>query len=298
MFALPARIDLISVPVSTSPASNVSSIVNSWRALRLTATVESSRMGWLLGRSSDRAHVRWHRIGALGSWRTNAGPCGPAFELLTTHRGVRLDGHLLRGGAATRTVDHCTSPPFVPRHLMRCRDRAQGLVRGTVTARARRLRSADPCADSNDLLPMPPGQRNGSPRRVSEPFPALGGSPATDRGASGRDLLQRADAGLAREHLQGALQDRVVPGRDIVGDRHDDIGFDPHVVDPAAIRGQPLRDRQAERPALTRELLPLLDGPLAEGRRPDERRPGPCPAGRPRRSRSPTRCRRRSGTRR
>jgi len=31
----------------------------------------------------------------------------------STHRGDRLDGHLLRGGAAT-TVDHCTSPPFVP----------------------------------------------------------------------------------------------------------------------------------------------------------------------------------------
>ena len=29
-------------------------------------------------------------------------------------QGVRLNGHLLRGGAATRTVDHCTSPPFVP----------------------------------------------------------------------------------------------------------------------------------------------------------------------------------------
>ena len=69
MLALPARIDLISVPVSTSPASNVSSIVNSWRAFRLRATVESSRMGWLLSGG------RGGRIGR-GPWpsRTNAGP--------------------------------------------------------------------------------------------------------------------------------------------------------------------------------------------------------------------------------
>src|SRR5918994_4321793 len=50
---------------------------------------------------------------------------GPAFELLTHPQGVRLDGHLLRGGAATRTVDHCTSPPFVPRNRTRTRVRAQ-----------------------------------------------------------------------------------------------------------------------------------------------------------------------------
>src|SRR4051794_38027755 len=110
MFALPARIDLISVPVRTRPASNVSSIVNSCRALRLRATVESSRMevllaGWGHGRMPHPPE------------RTNAGPCGPAFEELPTHRGVRLDGHLLRGGAATRTVDHCTSPPFVRGNL-------------------------------------------------------------------------------------------------------------------------------------------------------------------------------------
>src|SRR5688572_11955280 len=118
MFALPARIDLISVPVSTRPASNVSSIVNSWRAFRLRATVESSRMGWLL-----------RGVGTDGvGWRPGARTpvlCGPAFELLTHPQGVRLDGHLLRGGAATRTVDHCTSPPFVPRNRTRCRTRVQ-----------------------------------------------------------------------------------------------------------------------------------------------------------------------------
>src|SRR3954452_19658492 len=47
-FAFPARSDLISVPVRTMPASNVSSMVKSWRALRLRATVCSSRIGRLL----------------------------------------------------------------------------------------------------------------------------------------------------------------------------------------------------------------------------------------------------------
>src|SRR4051794_41717934 len=42
------------------------------------------------------------------------------FPSVPTCRGVRLDGHLLRGGAATRTVDHCTSPPFVPNHRTGC----------------------------------------------------------------------------------------------------------------------------------------------------------------------------------
>src|SRR4029079_12427594 len=63
---------------------------------------------------------------------------GPAFELLTHPQGVRLDGHLLRGGAATRTVDHCTSPPFVPKNRTRtlggaqARERLRGPPRGGV----------------------------------------------------------------------------------------------------------------------------------------------------------------------
>src|SRR5918994_741912 len=116
MLALPARIDLISVPVSTSPASNVSSIVNSCRAFRLRATVESSRMDGSCGavREGYSANARTPVL------------FGPAFELLTHPQGVRLDGHLLRGGAATRTVDHCTSPPFVPRNRTRWLTPAQG----------------------------------------------------------------------------------------------------------------------------------------------------------------------------
>src|SRR5439155_13295929 len=51
----------------------------------------------------------------LAPTRRKAGPRA-GFLSVPTHRGDRLDGHLLRGGAATRTVDHCTSPPFVPIH--------------------------------------------------------------------------------------------------------------------------------------------------------------------------------------
>src|SRR4051812_16753736 len=44
--------------------------------------------------------------------RTNAGPMRAGVRVLTHPQGVRLDGHLLRGGAAT-SIYHCTSPPFV-----------------------------------------------------------------------------------------------------------------------------------------------------------------------------------------
>src|SRR5688572_24277673 len=105
MLALPARIDLISVPVRTMPASKVSSIVNSCRARRLRATVESSRMGGapvgLSGGVAGLADAHERR------------PCRAGVRFAYHPQGVRLDGHLLRGGAATRTVDHCTSPPFV-----------------------------------------------------------------------------------------------------------------------------------------------------------------------------------------
>ena len=107
---LPARIDLISVPVRTRPASNVSSMVNSCRARRLRAMVVSSRMGWLL---RDRRRVG-DRASRSRPRRTNAGPMRAGVRVAYHPQGVRLDGHLLRGGAATRTVDHCTSPPFVP----------------------------------------------------------------------------------------------------------------------------------------------------------------------------------------
>ena len=65
----------------------------------------------------------WWRIGSrdCGAGRGSAvelpGARTPALldrrsKASSTRRVVRLDGHLLRGGAAL-TVDHCTSPPFV-----------------------------------------------------------------------------------------------------------------------------------------------------------------------------------------
>ena len=50
-------------------------------------------------------------------------------RVLTHPQGVRLDGHLLRGGAATRTVDHCTSPPFVPANRTRAVSSARAAMR-------------------------------------------------------------------------------------------------------------------------------------------------------------------------
>src|SRR6478735_4373635 len=102
---------LISVPRRTIPASKVSSTVYSWVARRFWAMV--SPMGRLLSLGQD------------GECRTAAGSArrgtherrtvsGPAFEIATDHSsGSSLSDDLRRGGAATTTVDHCTSPPFV-----------------------------------------------------------------------------------------------------------------------------------------------------------------------------------------
>src|SRR4051794_29557104 len=56
---------------------------------------------------------------------------------LSHPQGVRLNGHLLRGGAATRTVDHCTSPPFVPGHRTGCFCAAQAARRAATPPRSR-----------------------------------------------------------------------------------------------------------------------------------------------------------------
>ena len=69
--------------------------------------------GWLRGSEVGAKDIR--RAHERRPYADRRSSCLP------THRGVRLDGHLLRGGAATRTVDHCTSPPFVPRNPTRRR---------------------------------------------------------------------------------------------------------------------------------------------------------------------------------
>ena len=167
--------------------------------------------------------------------------CGPASELLTHPQGVRLDGHLLRGGAATRTVDHCTSPPFVPANRTRCR----GCKRARrdpdqAAARSRRRRPTR-------RAPRAPCRASG-PRRPGR----SAGTSTTTSGVRPTSWIQR---------LSGVSQRAIV---------------------------------SLNAPPSPLELLPLLDGALAErlsGRRAS---PARCPAARRPRSRSPTRCRRRS----
>ena len=167
-------------------------------------------------------------------------------RVLNHPQGVRLDGHLLRGGAATRTVDHCTSPPFVPGNRTRC-----------ARASARAVSRAS-------------GRGAGRPRRSRAP-------------------VRRAPRAPCRG--SGRCRAAWLGGRST-----DDVGREPDVVDPALVGRQPARDRELERAALARQLLPLLDGALAE--RLSGRRASPArgPGARRRRSRSPRRCRRRSGT--
>ena len=90
MFTLPARTDLISVPVRTRPAWKVPSIVNSWRA----SSVEGDG---LVGRAE--------RLVACLCWIcTNAGPMRTGVRVAYHPQGVRPDGHLLRGGAGLRVL--------------------------------------------------------------------------------------------------------------------------------------------------------------------------------------------------
>ena len=106
------------------------------------------------GLSSSR-HAVAPRSSALArpDARTPA-QCGPAFELLTHPQGVRLDGHLLRGGAATRTVDHCTSPPFVPGNRTRCAkaSASSGTGRRAQAAARRRRRGGVAAPSSSSAL--------------------------------------------------------------------------------------------------------------------------------------------------
>src|ERR671934_166352 len=79
---LPARMDLISVPVRTSPASKVSSIVKSCRARRLRATVCSS----------PTVACSFERVAR----RTNAGPISGRRPVAEPPAGCSvLDGQLL-----------------------------------------------------------------------------------------------------------------------------------------------------------------------------------------------------------
>src|SRR4029453_16514186 len=109
---------LISVPRRTIPASKVSSTVYSWVALRFWAMV--SPMGKLLSR---RSAVGVSHGGAVRPARDARTPARfrTGVRIATDHSsGSSLSDDLRRGGAATTTVDHCTSPPFVHIDPTRC----------------------------------------------------------------------------------------------------------------------------------------------------------------------------------
>src|SRR5687768_17576595 len=227
MLALPARIDLISVPVSTSPASNVSSIVNSWRAFRLRATVESSRTDGLPRYRVDRSEVGGRFPGGHppedSPERTNAGPI---------RTGVRV-----------------AYPPTG------CPTRRPSPARWCSYAYCRSLhitsfRSPEPYPNTVMSASMRSWRRKGLCGRPPGP-------------PSCRSAKQ----------LQSSVQDRIAVGIGLRGPLDRDLRLKPDVVDPAPARGQPTGDRQAERAALARQLLPLLDGPLAERRLAHEGRP-------------------------
>ncbi len=79
--------------------------------------------------------------------------------------------------------------------------------------------------------------------------------------------------GAGAEHLERLVEVRVGAGRERVREGHDDVRRQPDGVDPALVGRQPARDGQLERAAFAAELLPLLDGALAERLLADERGP-------------------------
>ena len=210
---------------------------------------------------------------------------GPASESSTTHRGVRLDGHLLRGGAATMFA-HCTSPPFVREHLSRRSPTVQGHVRSrSLQARWAGLSTAPLSLGSDPMLPIRAGctSRTGRHRgsRACAPRPVLARMDALRRGSS-------AGGDAAVDH-PGACSTNVCDARVPNG----------AVPDPAAgarPRGRTttprlgtvssfLRQRCAARPGRTsRRAAPPPD--RGSDRSPRARSPAPSP---PRQGRSPCR---------
>ena len=121
---LPARTDLISVPVRAMPASNESSIEYSWRALRFWATVFSSPTSGSSGLTAGRPDIWRVAEGAIsGAVEIAIGrrthECRPRrtgirFAYVTTRQGLFLERQLLdevvqRVGKSFDTAHHLLS---------------------------------------------------------------------------------------------------------------------------------------------------------------------------------------------
>ena len=127
-FTLPARMLLISVPVSTMPG--LEGVLDGVLVAGLAIDGDGLAHGRLLGGVGGRRARRRVRPDA----RTPA-QVGRRFVAASPPEGLRL-ARPLRGGAALPTVDHCTSPPFVPGHHRRTRSRTQGVGRRSGGRRA------------------------------------------------------------------------------------------------------------------------------------------------------------------
>src|SRR4029079_4670309 len=75
------------------------------------------------------------------------------------------------------------------------------------------------------------------------------------------------------DDIQRACEDRILPRPERDGDIDRDVRLDTDAVASVTVTCEPFRDRETECAALAGELLPLLDGPLAERPLPDERSP-------------------------
>ena len=103
---------LISVPRQHDPGLEGVLDVNSWRARRLTG---QGRRGPRYLRCSWPHGLRRGDAQLAGPGRTNAGPLRTGVRLLTDHpAGIAASRRSPPRWCRRLTVDHCTSPPFVP----------------------------------------------------------------------------------------------------------------------------------------------------------------------------------------
>ncbi len=209
---------------------------------------------------------------------TNAGPLWAGASWLLHHpKVVRLAG-CLRGGAALLTVDHCTSPPFVPGddRPTPCRD-----ARGGAFLVHRRPPWAMPQDQAGSLRTSPIPTCQGPVSDTADGLvDGLGGSSSIPDGSGSAARISRPDP-AAGPRLRACRRDGTTTS-----------GVMPVAVDPGLVGRQPLGDGQPEAARITRQQVPLLDGALAvcRSRRPAWR--GRCPGERPPGSHWPTPIRR------